>query len=217
MLGLVIEKVSGKRLSEHLKETVWDKVGMPDTTFEPSPAQRERLARPLPLDPLTGKPQRILSLDTQPKFDCGGACAFGTMGDYLRFNSAIGNTLSELVILITARAWSQSYEWSAHQPIALKAGLSQSVIDQLKQKKRPEGMKEDEAIVYDLCTELDDNKVISDDTFNRAKRIDLGGVSLATTWAQKYVPIECPSNTALACRKRKKANFSHSQQQVEVF
>ena len=32
------------------------------------------------------------------------------MGDYLRYNSAIGNTLSELVILITAREWSQSYE-----------------------------------------------------------------------------------------------------------
>ena len=35
---------------------------------------------------------------------------------------AVGNTLSELVILITARAWTQGYEWSAHHPIALKAG-----------------------------------------------------------------------------------------------
>ena len=33
------------------------------------------------------------------------------MGDYLRYHSAIGNTLSELVILITARDWSQDYEW----------------------------------------------------------------------------------------------------------
>src|SRR5476649_925376 len=41
------------------------------------------------------------------------------MGDYLRFHSAIGNTLSELVILITARAWSQGYEWSAHQPLEI--------------------------------------------------------------------------------------------------
>src|SRR5882757_37712 len=40
------------------------------------------------------------------------------MGDYLRYRAAIGNTLSELVILITARAWTQGYEWSAHQPIA---------------------------------------------------------------------------------------------------
>jgi 4-carboxymuconolactone decarboxylase len=32
------------------------------------------------------------------------------MGDYLRYKSALGNTLSELVILITAREWSQDFE-----------------------------------------------------------------------------------------------------------
>src|SRR5665213_861799 len=32
------------------------------------------------------------------------------MGDYLRYHSAIGNTLSELVILMTARDWSQGYD-----------------------------------------------------------------------------------------------------------
>jgi hypothetical protein len=36
------------------------------------------------------------------------------MGDYLRYKSAIGNTLSELVILITAREWTQDYEWAVH-------------------------------------------------------------------------------------------------------
>ena len=35
-------------------------------------------------------------------------------GDYLRYHSAIGNTLSELVILVTAREWSQDYEWYVH-------------------------------------------------------------------------------------------------------
>ncbi len=89
VLGLVIEKVSGKRLGEFLREAVFDKVGMPDTNFEPSQAQRARLARPLPTDPLTGKPQRIISLDATPHFDCGGACAFGTMGDYLRFGQML--------------------------------------------------------------------------------------------------------------------------------
>src|SRR5947207_12846285 len=49
------------------------------------------------------------------------------MGDYLRYHSAIGNTLSELVILITAREWSQDYEWYVHYPIALKAGISKDI------------------------------------------------------------------------------------------
>src|SRR5690348_1420986 len=39
------------------------------------------------------------------------------MGDYLRYASGVGNTLSELAILVTAREWGQDYEWSAHAPI----------------------------------------------------------------------------------------------------
>jgi 4-carboxymuconolactone decarboxylase len=37
------------------------------------------------------------------------------MGDYLRYHSAIGNTLSEFVILVTARECSQDYEWHVHR------------------------------------------------------------------------------------------------------
>ncbi len=89
VLGLVIEKISGKRLNDFLKETVWDKVMMPDTSFEVPAEKRSRIARPLPVDPITGKPQRISSLDGKNKFDCAGACAFGTVGDYLRFGQML--------------------------------------------------------------------------------------------------------------------------------
>jgi 4-carboxymuconolactone decarboxylase len=40
------------------------------------------------------------------------------MGDYLRYRSALPPRLSELVILMTARAWTQNYEWNAHEPLA---------------------------------------------------------------------------------------------------
>jgi hypothetical protein len=43
------------------------------------------------------------------------------MGDYLRYKSALPPRLSEFVILLTAREWTQQYEWNAHYPIALKA------------------------------------------------------------------------------------------------
>jgi len=91
--------------------------------------------------------------------------------NYLRWNTSLPLNLNEFAILIAGRQWRSQVEWFAHVPIALKAGLSQSIIDQLKQKKRPEGMKDDEAIVYDLCTELTDKHEISDATFERAKRI----------------------------------------------
>ena len=91
-----------------------------------------------------------------------------SMGDYLRYKSGIGNTLSELVILITARDWSQDFEWSFHKPIALKAGVPAAVVDALQDGRRPDSMTADEAIVYDVTTELHRNHRVSDATFNRA-------------------------------------------------
>jgi 4-carboxymuconolactone decarboxylase len=107
-----------------------------------------------------------------------------SMGDYLRFKSAIGTTLSELVILIVAREWTQDFEWWYHYPIALKAGISKQVADAIGDGRRPTGLSADEEIIYDHTTELIKNKRVSDATFNRAKTrfgekgvVDLTGVA----------------------------------------
>ncbi|QDD64743.1 carboxymuconolactone decarboxylase family protein [Herbaspirillum seropedicae] len=106
------------------------------------------------------------------------------MGDYLRYHSAIGNTLSELVILITAREWTQDYEWYVHYPIAIKAGIKPEIAAAIADGRRPEGMSEDETIVYDFSIELHRNKRVSDQTFARAEKrfgkkgvVDLTGVN----------------------------------------
>jgi CubicO group peptidase (beta-lactamase class C family) len=91
VLGLVIEKVSGKRLGDYLKGAVWDKVKMPDTTFNVPADKRKRLARPLAKDPISGKDQNIDILDNPVKFDCAGSCAFSTVSDYLRFGQMLLN------------------------------------------------------------------------------------------------------------------------------
>ena len=49
------------------------------------------------------------------------------MGDYLRYESTLPPRLSEFVILMTARAWTQNYEWHAHHKLALQAGLDAAV------------------------------------------------------------------------------------------
>ena len=91
VLGAVVEKITGKALGVHLADTVWKPLGMNDTTFRPSDAQHARIARPFALNPLDGKPQAIGAIDKAPSFDCGGACAFGTMGDYARFGQMLLN------------------------------------------------------------------------------------------------------------------------------
>jgi 4-carboxymuconolactone decarboxylase len=91
------------------------------------------------------------------------------MGDYLRYKSAIGNTLSELTILITAREWSQNYEWAVHYPIALKAGIRKEIADAIAVGRRPTAMSSDEETVFDFTSELLRNKQVSDAMFERAK------------------------------------------------
>jgi 4-carboxymuconolactone decarboxylase len=91
------------------------------------------------------------------------------MGDYLRYKSAVGDTLSELAILLTAREWTQDYEWSVHYPIALKAGIRPAVADAIAEGRRPTAFSADEEIVYDYTMELLRNKQVSNSTFERAK------------------------------------------------
>lgn len=128
------------------------------------------------------------------------------MGDYLRYHSAIGNTLSELVILITARAWSQGYEWAAHQPIALKAGISKDVVDAIAEGRRPTAMSADEEIAYDFTMELQHNRSVSDATYAKAEKrfgrkgiVDMAGISgyytllaLQLNMARQPVPADAP-------------------------
>jgi 4-carboxymuconolactone decarboxylase len=90
------------------------------------------------------------------------------MGDYLRFKSVLPPRLSEFAILIAAREWTQQYEWDAHHPLALKAGLNADVAKALAEGRRPERMAEDEDIIYHLCTELHRHHSVSDATYQRA-------------------------------------------------
>jgi 4-carboxymuconolactone decarboxylase len=93
------------------------------------------------------------------------------MGDYLRYNSAIGNRSSEFVILVIAREWSQDYEWTVHYPIALKAGIGKEIADAIAGGRRPAGMSEQEETIYDFLTELLRNKSVSEPTYARAEKL----------------------------------------------
>jgi len=90
------------------------------------------------------------------------------MGDYLRYKSALPPRLSEFVILMTAREWTQQYEWNAHYQIALKAGVTAEVAQAIAEGRRPAAMSEEEAILYDFCQELHRTRNVSDATYARA-------------------------------------------------
>jgi 4-carboxymuconolactone decarboxylase len=90
---------------------------------------------------------------------------------YLRWNSSVPLRLNEFAILIVGRQWRSQVEWLAHAPLALKAGLSAQVLDELKAQRRPSQMRPDEAVVFDFVTELTRDHRVSDDTYAAARRV----------------------------------------------
>ena len=106
------------------------------------------------------------------------------MGEYLRYRSALPLRLSELAILIAARAWSQQVEWAIHAPIAQCEGVAPEVIEAIAQRRAPPGMSDDEALVHAFCTELLRDQAVSDATWADAVRrfdergaVDLIGIT----------------------------------------
>jgi 4-carboxymuconolactone decarboxylase len=90
------------------------------------------------------------------------------MGDYLRYRTVFPTKLNEFIILITARHFTQQYEWYVHYPIALKEGLARDVADAIADGRRPSGMSADEELIHDFCTELLRNHSVSDSTYGRS-------------------------------------------------
>ena len=120
-----------------------------------------------------------------------------SMGDYLRYKSAIGNTMSELVILVVAREWTQDFEWWYHYPLAIKAGISKDIADAIADGRRPVGMSADEDMIYSYTTELARNKRVSDVTFERVKaRFGTKGVVDLTGIAGYYTFLAMQLNSA---------------------
>jgi 4-carboxymuconolactone decarboxylase len=106
------------------------------------------------------------------------------LGQYCRYDSSLEPRLSELAILLLGRHWLAEYEWAAHKPFALAAGLSPDVIDAIRDGRLPEFVHHDEAMVYAFITQLHATRGIDDAlyadvlaTLGQDRVIDLVGVA----------------------------------------
>ena len=105
------------------------------------------------------------------------------LGAYCRFNSSLPPRLSELAICITGSFWKANYEWFAHAPLAIKAGIEPAAIEAIRTGATPTFSKSDEQAIYDFAIELITRRRVSDTTFERTKKeigltsvIDLVGI-----------------------------------------
>jgi 4-carboxymuconolactone decarboxylase len=90
------------------------------------------------------------------------------VGEYVRFNTSLDKRINEMAIVMTAQAWGSQYEWYAHAPLALKAGLDPEVLKAIGAGRKPEKMKDDEAIVWEFSTQLRRDHSVDDAIYARA-------------------------------------------------
>jgi 4-carboxymuconolactone decarboxylase len=101
------------------------------------------------------------------------APAFGDLaqrlGAHCRFRTTLPPRLSETAILTTARMWRAQFEWYAHEPMALKAGVSPKTVRDIKAGRAPKTAPKDERAIYDFVQELYKTRRVSDRTYKRVR------------------------------------------------
>lgn len=91
------------------------------------------------------------------------------LGEHLRWGTSLSDRLSELAIITTARFWRAQYEWYAHAPLAVKAGVPAAAVEAIRTgAATPQFAAADEALVYRLCSEIFRTQRLSDESFREA-------------------------------------------------
>ena len=92
VLGMVIASASGKSLGEYLDENIFRPIGMHNTGFFPSDAQKDNFTTHFLFDSTTHKPQSTVEprpFAITPQYESGGGGLFGTVDDFIRFADAL--------------------------------------------------------------------------------------------------------------------------------
>jgi methyl acetate hydrolase len=99
--GKMVEAVSGQRLDDYLQQHILGPLGMKDTSFKLSPAQKSRLSSVHQRDDKGALASIEFGLPENPEFIMGGGGLYGTAGDYLAFTQMIvqGGTLNGAQVL----------------------------------------------------------------------------------------------------------------------
>src|SRR3979490_1171551 len=90
-VGKAVEAVSGKRLDAYLRDHMFAPLGMNDTSFKLSDAQRARLVGVHARGPDGSLAPIPFELEQEPEFHMGGGGLYGTAGDYIKFAQMILN------------------------------------------------------------------------------------------------------------------------------
>jgi 4-carboxymuconolactone decarboxylase len=96
---------------------------------------------------------------------------FREMNRILRNEVPLEPRLRELAILVTAREFDSQFEWTAHEPVALKEGLDPRILDIVKFRKPVSGTPEKETAIIGFGRELFRERKVRPETYAETVRV----------------------------------------------
>ena len=102
------------------------------------------------------------------------------LGSFLRFRSQLPARLSELAIILVGRHMNAAFEFAAHAPLAITAGLSEQIVDAIRTRQSPQFEAADEAVVHAFASALLQTHQVDDTTYAQALELfgEVGVVEL---------------------------------------
>ena len=116
--------------------------------------------------------------------------------NYVRNESSLPRKARELAMLTTARAMDCPYIWNAHVALGRREGLSDSLVDALRDREPLPPLADDEAAVVNLGMEFFETHKVSQGTFQLAlDQFGTQGLVELTTLMGYYAMLAFNANT----------------------
>ena len=105
------------------------------------------------------------------------------LGAFVRYGTSLEPRLKELAIIVVGAAWKAEYEFAAHGPMAVRAGVSREVVEALARSETPSFERDDERVVYEFARELVENRRVGEERYTSAVELlgEPGTVELVGT------------------------------------
>ena len=104
-------------------------------------------------------------------FSPNATTQLSSLSHYLREEAGFTPRIREIAFLTTSREMDNQFEWTAHEPVAVKLGVPQNVIDVIKFKSPTDGLDENDSIVIDLGRQIWKDHKVDQPTFVRAHAV----------------------------------------------
>ena len=99
------------------------------------------------------------------------ALAFNDLNGFLRYNGDLSPRHTEVAICVAAFEIKQQYEYSAHEPAALRYGAPQAVIDTIKYDREPVGLSPEETVIIQVGRQIMREHKLDSELYAEAVRL----------------------------------------------